>query len=155
MLPRLKSLSSIDAGQGMSAVWDAAASVWKPQGWLEYDESVGISSTSSTSFQEKLTLTTSASMPAGTYLVCWHIVWATATSYSINTRLRIGTTTLVEYQSRGSNSAAFNQPSNFGAKLVAFSAGSETLDWYFRRNGGVGGSVDCSNANIMMQWVHA
>lgn len=151
-LCRLKSLSALDAGDFQDAVYNSSSGIWEAAGWVEYAESLGISSTTSTTFQEKLTLTSSASMPAGTYRMSWHSVWTAGTGYSHQARLRIGATELALYQSRGSGSITSNQPSFFGSTLVALSAGSETFDWFWRRVG-TSGQVDASNTAILLQRV--
>lgn len=153
-LYRLKSLSALNAGDFQDAVYNSSLGIWEAAGWVEYAESIGISSTTSTTFQSKLSLTTSASMPAGTYRMSWHSVWVSGTTYSIQVRVRIGATQLALYQSRGTGSTADSQPSWFGSKLVALSAGAETFDIFFRRVG-VSGTVSTSNVAILLQWVGA
>lgn len=152
MRPRLKSISPNDAGDYQDAVYNASSGLWEAAGWVEYAESIGISSTTSDTFQSKLSLTTSASMPAGTYRMSWHSVWVTGTTYSIQVRVRIGATVLILYQTRGSGSTANNQPSWFGSKLVALSAGAETFDVFYRRVGTTA-TVSTSNTAILLQRV--
>lgn len=153
-LVRLKSLSALDAGDFQDAVYNSSSGLWEAAGWVEYAESLAKSETTSTTYQEKVTLTTSANMPAGTYRMSWHTVWTSGTGYSISVRIRIGATTEIEYQTRSSTHQINNQPSKFGSKLIAFSAGSETVDLYFKRTGGSGSDdVDVSNSNIMLERV--
>jgi len=87
-LSKFKQLNSSGAGNGQSATWNDTDKVWEPRGWIENANDDGFENTTSTTYQQKLRLTTSADMPAGDYLLSWCFMWAA--SKNIDTSECIG-----------------------------------------------------------------
>lgn len=81
----------IDEGgfsQGQSLTWNSSQSTWVGQGWYEWEESIPLVTTTSTSFQTGVSLTLSSGAPAGQYLYKWGFVYG-ASSTSGDTQYQI------------------------------------------------------------------
>lgn len=153
---RLKRISSSGAGIAQRAVFDGASGRWAARGWTEYAELEGNSSTALTSFQQRLRLTTSASMPVGTYILTWHNSWASSsTSGDVAFRVQIDdVTTVIEYEIEAVQAGADNIPLLWGRKPVVLAAGIHDIDYDFKSVTG-SATVTMGLNRLLLRWVGA
>lgn len=87
------------AGQVLTATNSTTATWQAPpfSSYFQQDSSDGMSNTTSTSYQQKLRITTS-NLTSGTYRIGWMYEWSfNSTSRSFEARVRLGTTTIMEH----------------------------------------------------------
>lgn len=153
---QLKQISSSEAGLAQRAVFDGASGRWAARGWTEYAELEGNDSETSTSFQQRLRLTTRASMPAGTFMLTWHNSWASSsTSGDVAFRVEIDdTTTVIEYEIEAVQPSADNFPLFWGRKPVVLTAGVHDIDYDFRVvTGGLTANMGLNR--LLLEWIGA
>ena len=63
-----------EGATGDQEVWWTGAQ-FAPAKYFQHEESLGRSTTTSQTFQQKVRLSTAAGMPAGKYLLYWHLTW--------------------------------------------------------------------------------
>lgn len=153
---QLKQLNSSGAGSGQRAVFDDASGRWAPRGWTEYAEIEGTDTTSSSTYQQRLRLTTNSSMPAGTYRLFWHNSYAiSSTSGDGGFRVQIDdTTTVIEYEIETVAANDDNIPLFSGRKPVVLTAGAHNIDYDWRAVGG-GRTVTIGLTRLMLEWIGA
>lgn len=102
-----------------------------------YGESLGDSTTTSATYIQKLKVTT-ASLPAGDYLVSWAYEWnLNSTFNSFAARVQVDdSTTLAEQVTEPKDSAATQFIPSAGTAQVTLTAATHDIDIDFRRDGG-------------------
>jgi len=98
-------------------------------------------STSSTSFQQYLRLTT-GTLAAGIYRIGWNYTWRhSSASYDIRVRVQVDdTTTLLAHREEPKDSGSNQRRLNGAFKYIVLGAGSHTIDMDFCRGGTSGTS---------------
>jgi len=120
---------------GWALVATGAVSVFGTE--YTYGESLGNSSTTSSTYIQKLKVTT-ASVPAGDYVVMWAYEWnLNSTFNSFAARVQVDdTTTLAEQVTEPKDNAATQYRPSGGVAQVTLTAASHDIDIDFRRAGG-------------------
>lgn len=127
----------VDASTG-AAIWTLLSAPTAPVYGTEYHyaESLGLSTTTSTTFQNKLTLNTS--LPAGTYRVGWGYAWSySSTNNDFVSRVEADGTTYAEHQEEPQDNGADQVSPVSGFFNVTFgSAGSRSFTIDYRSQTG-------------------
>ncbi len=149
----LKNLRRDGAGAYQFPVWDDGASEWVANGWVEYAEDLGVDTNTTTSYVTKITKTTSASAPAGVYLVTYSHSWSSnLAASSTDVQFRVDSTEEYFIRQHTVPSGATNQP-RVGATLeFTLTSGAHTFDIRFRRNLGTGWA-QVGSSTIFIKWV--
>lgn len=125
---RLKQIDQAGAEDDQKLAWDGLK--YSPYGYIQDAESTVSSSTTSSTYQQKLRLTTPSTMPYGTYMVYWHWTWY----YSINTgdagfRVQLDdTTTLQEWEKEPKDSSTDQDNTISGFYRLLNISGSHDID---------------------------
>jgi hypothetical protein len=125
-------LSALDVDAALQELHDnAQAKVFGTQ--FQYAESlVTTTNTSNTTYVTKVTLTTS-SLPSGTYLLSWSLVWSSSNaSREMDVRIRDNTTDLVTWVSSASRNQAVEMKTGF--KILTGVSGVKTYTVQFKLN---------------------
>jgi hypothetical protein len=154
MHPRLKSLQADGATTYQDLQWHDTNGVWTPQGApIQYAEVGGNNSTTSSTYQQRLKLTT-ASLPAGLYQISWwHTMAASGTSGDVGVRVQLDDTTdVIEYELEMINISTLHNPPMGGSMRLDLSSGVHTFDYDWRAiSGGI--TAFLGIARILVRWV--
>ena len=105
----------------------------------EYDsaESLGTSSTTSTAWQTKLTLTT-GTLPAGTYMVNWTYEWAgSSASADVDIQVEVDNTTVIMDQRQEPKDPGTDQSNPKGGQVpITLTNATHTIDIDYRGENG-------------------
>lgn len=150
MLCRMKQINQEGAQSEEVMSWNG---VWEPDALfgsnVTEDESTGASSTSSTSYTQKLRVSTPSSNPAGTYHIEWSGAWGCSNaSYACNMRVQIDDTDTVweVNPAATANGTGGRHPAN-GQCEVDLSAGAHDIDFDYSTENGVN-TVEVADVRI-------
>jgi len=121
-----------------------------PFGGSHQDEaSEGLSVTTSASYQNKVTLTTPGTMPAGRYIIMWNYEWnLTALGREFQARVRVGSDDLLEHAEETLNTTSWGHIGGFAERDYPAGSITITLDW--RRSGGAPINVRIRKARLVI-----
>ena len=115
---------------------------------MQQTSSDGLSSTTSTTFQQKLRMTT-ASLPSGTYRIAWSYEWRCQnTSYDFRGQVQINDTTTIMEQRQESQDAGSDQLHKNSGFYYHTGSGVLDIDVDYCISDGAGGSAYIQRARL-------
>jgi hypothetical protein len=134
-------LDVVDDGAGQATVFIIFGR------WIAQNESTGLSTTTSTTYQQKLRLTTGA-IEAGTYRIGWMYDWGmTSNSYNFDAQVQVDTTTLMNHVEEPQDASTAQRHQVSGFAYVTLTAATHNVDLDYRSSN-ASGTARIQNARL-------
>lgn len=122
----LKQIGPGSFSEGESLTWKQSQNKWISQGWYQYEESIPLVTTNSTSFQTGVSLTLDSGAPSGQYRYNWSFVYgASRRSGDVQFQIVVNGTVIHLYDIEATETYAFNHhPTYHGSKIITLNSGA-------------------------------